>query len=386
MSTAEHVADIILTQLERVSPSLAEVLRICPLQALLSRAHGADLYVLGNPKAWLGTAYHAVLEHVASEPIGSAGNDPIEEVWGQAVKALGSKMCVHPLNKRFGPPTGWPGYYVALAGMRIRASEICRRPRAVALHKAQGRTACTSVREELFAACGGRLVGRPDLIEGDEVIDYKSGTVYEKSGNEPSVKGGYIRQLRLYGFLVHANLGRWPTKGILLPMLGERVEIELTPQACEDEASAAITLFNSVRAKCESASRPSDLALPSPEACSWCSYKIICSAYWEAVTPAWSLEGRRGDLEGTMLFPSGRAYGGRAYALRFAIERGTIVVGDNVVSPLESSVHEDAGRCIQGDRVRVIGLSIRDNGQLSPTLYTVMKRAADLPDVRFGAL
>ncbi len=51
-----------LKPIQAISPSLAEILRNCPLQAAISRISGIKRFVLDNPKAWLGTAYYDVLE------------------------------------------------------------------------------------------------------------------------------------------------------------------------------------------------------------------------------------------------------------------------------------------------------------------------------------
>ena len=58
----QQLPNIELTTITAVSPSLAELLRLCALRAGLSRLATTRPLVLGNPKAWLGTAYHEVLE------------------------------------------------------------------------------------------------------------------------------------------------------------------------------------------------------------------------------------------------------------------------------------------------------------------------------------
>ena len=69
-----------------VSPTLADTLRQCKLRAALSRAVGSSHHVLGNPKAWLGSAYHAVLERIGPEH-----RDDIEaivrDLWGATIEA-----------------------------------------------------------------------------------------------------------------------------------------------------------------------------------------------------------------------------------------------------------------------------------------------------------
>ena len=41
-------------------------MRVCQLRAGLSKADGISGVTLGNPKSWLGTAYHFVLEQISS--------------------------------------------------------------------------------------------------------------------------------------------------------------------------------------------------------------------------------------------------------------------------------------------------------------------------------
>ena len=75
------------------------------------------------------------------------------------------------------------------------------------------------LREKKFSGANGKLIGRPDVVRPDEVVDLKTGDVFED--DEPErVKARYVRQLRLYAFLVKETLGWWLRRGILLPMAG----------------------------------------------------------------------------------------------------------------------------------------------------------------------
>jgi hypothetical protein len=124
---------------------------------------------------------------------------------------------------------------------------------------------------------GGKLVGKPDVIIGNEIRDYKSGRIYEESADgKQSVKETYVRQLRLYGRLVEEHLGVSPTKGILLPMQGTPVEVSLNRQDCAVESEKAVRLLDSYNAQLQCVSTASNLATPSPQACRWCQYKAIC--------------------------------------------------------------------------------------------------------------
>jgi hypothetical protein len=53
----------------------------------------------------------------------------------------------------------------------------------------------------------GKLVGKPDVLEDGEIRDYKSGRVYEDTADGRRIaKEAYVRQLRLYGYLVRKNV------------------------------------------------------------------------------------------------------------------------------------------------------------------------------------
>lgn len=263
-----------------VSPSLAERLRVCPLQAGISRIENIRAYVLANPKAWLGTAYHSVLEHLwQSSPLGD--DALIEELWSKSIKTLQIEAAAHPLNRRFTTAEKWPGYYLVRAFTVVRGKEALREKskeeRAI---PANSRV----FREQKFSAMNGKLVGKPDVIYGSEIRDYKSGRVYEDTDDGTlMIKRTYVRQLRLYGRLVEESLGWCPSKGILLPMDGEAVEIPLDSQACAAEAAEAISLLNTYNERVKKRPAVIDLATPSPSACGPCEYKGLCPAFWENV-------------------------------------------------------------------------------------------------------
>ena len=152
-----------VTTISAASPTLVELLRLCPLRAGLSRVESATALILGNPKAWLGTAYHEVLAAAAahrSVPSAAA-------VWEQAVRAQHQRAQAHPLDHRFGAPDRWPGYHLIRAMALMRAQEAVGEDgyaRATAICAGiapKGDGAKSARHERWLTAAGGRLVGRP---------------------------------------------------------------------------------------------------------------------------------------------------------------------------------------------------------------------------------
>jgi hypothetical protein len=191
----------------------------------VSKASGSSNFVLGNPKAWLGTAYHEVLEKIVAIDLRHESiEDAVERLWGRAIAAQQQRAAAHALDHRFGSPASWPGYHVARASVLLRAKELAAgaSPCEVVVANAGRAEPAGIIREQEFTAFDGRLLGRPDVIRAGEVVDYKSGAIQEHdaAAQIDVVKAAYVRQLRIYGYLVKQKLGWWPKRGVLLPLGG----------------------------------------------------------------------------------------------------------------------------------------------------------------------
>lgn len=375
-----------LPEISATSPSLAEVMRSCFLRAGLSRTTGSSILVLGNPKAWLGNAYHEVLEKISGADLTREGFDSaFNALWNEAVRRQEDRAKGHPLDQRFGVPASWPGYYVVRASAELRARDLRATAGSASAPtvKGDGRVLSLQVdiREQEFKAFDGRLRGRPDVIRGREVIDYKSGAILEQDEVTQTevVKATYVRQLRIYGFLAHENLGWWPTKGTLLPLGGAGVEVELDPATCTREATEAITLLERYNDKRRTASPARDLASPSVEACRWCPYKLLCQPFWDAASPAWSRQLDGGAIDGVLAEPPSVIHAGAARAIAVDVQAGSEARQRVHIAPLNPAVHPQVAALAAGERVRIAGLRARPDGVLVPGTRTILFRHADLP-------
>ncbi|MEW8232443.1 MAG: PD-(D/E)XK nuclease family protein [Candidatus Thiodiazotropha endolucinida] len=361
-----------LQLISNISPSLAEILRNCPLQAALTRVSGIRDFVLGNPKAWLGTAYHEVLEKLWLPAHSTLGDEElVEHLWGNVIDSLQKQAHAHPLNRRFAEAEKWPGYYLVRACVQVRAQqELAEHPRQVVLTVPSDNLPST-LRKLNLAAMGGKIIGKPDVIIGDEIHDYKSGSVYEDTPEgKQIIKQGYIRQLRLYGYLVYEAQGYWPAKGKLHPMLGESVEIDLDPGQCTAEANEAVDLLNSFNTRMVCTSDVSELATPSPEACHWCQYKALCHAFWSGVNNEWTDVLGNAAVCGILEQDPVPIHNGRALSLSIGVTAGTTDASHITIAPLDRTAH-DLSNFQSGDAVRLVNLYQRHDCQLVPTKATL---------------
>jgi hypothetical protein len=362
-------------------------MRACFLRAGLSRATGSSKFVLGHPKAWLGTAYHEVLEKIGDADLGQETLDAaVERLWKQAIATLQQRAEVHPLDRRFGSPTAWPGYHIARASVVLRAEGLSAGPppgAAPYAKQASGAGTSGGSREQEFTACGGKLLGRPDAIRADEVVDYKSGAImeYAEATQSDVVKAAYIRQLRIYGYLVKANLGWWPLRGLLLPLAGAGIEVALDPLECAREATEAVALLDAYNGKVSAGAAPEEFASPSPQGCRWCPYKLLCAAFWQTALPEWSGQLDGAAVEGVLAEAPTVIHAGAARAVALDIQAGSEARRRAQIAPLNPAVHLGVITLAAGDGVRLVGLRARRDGVLVPGERTVMCRIDEVPIV-----
>ncbi len=388
MVDAENKTSLVfeLRPIQAISPSLAEILRNCSLQAAISRISGIKRFVLGNPKAWLGTAYHNVLEKLW-KPTDEELTDMelVEHLWTNAIDALRQKAIVHPLNHRFATPEKWPGYYLVRACVQVRAEEVlAEQPRLQASAGSVSNSAGVLC-EQRLSAMDGKLVGKPDVVMDNEIRDYKSGRIYDvTTDGTQTVKQEYVRQLHLYGHLVYEKYGYYPTKGKLLPMQGPAAEVNLDPETCAAEATDAIKLLDSFNAKLAMSEEVSSLATPSPKACRWCQYKAICPAFWKGVEDSWGEELGSATVRGDLKEPPAVIHHGRAFSLSIEVSAGTSALSEVSIAPLDGEVHSKLAAFQTSDTVRIVNLYQRRDGQLAPTPATLCFIDIDCPVLKFS--
>lgn len=283
-------------------------------------------------------------------------------------------------------PTAWPGYHVARASVVLRAAGLSAgSPPATAPNakQASGAGLSGSRREQEFTACDGKLLGRPDVIRADEVVDYKSGVIveYDEATQSDVLKAAYIRQLRIYGYLVKEKLGWWPLRGLLLPLAGAGIEVALDPLECAREATEAVALLDAYNGKVSAGAPPEEFASPSPQGCRWCPYKLLCPAFWQTALPEWSGQLDGAAVEGVLAEAPRAIHAGAARAVALDIQAGSEARRRAQIAPLNPAAHPGVITLAAGDRVRLVGLRARRDGVLVPGERTVMCRVNDVPIV-----
>ena len=270
-----------------VSPSGAGNLLGCGLRTAYDSESAAGKSRIGSPATRLGTACHNVLELAAKgdfpEPAAPEWGDHFNASWVKAIEHEVEELRSLPGAGSWPEPERWPFYARRKAATKRVARKLC-------LELAD--SAIEALAEVPLETSDGLIRGRPDLViraPVHEIRDYKTGAVIEPATGD--IRPEYLMQLLLYAVLEHASTGEWPSSGLLVPLEGHEVAVDLDPAeagSLENTVKESLAAYNRVA---ESGGDPLQLARPSPEACRYCDHATECPAFWEAVNPEWEAGG-----------------------------------------------------------------------------------------------
>lgn len=354
----------------RTSPTLWSQMRLCMLRAALTTSKEPDYWVLHNPRAWLGTAFHRLM---AARPTGEA---EAASLWDGAIRELLDAASGHRLDQRFASPERWPGYY--LVRQRAVASAV-RTGLAARTGEWLGEPVRWTVgTEKLLTARNGLLAGRPDRFDRQSVTEYKSSLPDPAWPEAASLVEGYWRQLRLYAVLVGEAAG-WPAIARIVSASGQVLEQNIDRGDCESEADAAVAGLRAMNQVLERRGASGELASPGEITCGQCQYQAICPAFWSwCAAGSWPQlrePAARGTLEAV---DSG--VDGDLYAITLQLDgrhgdRGPLSLA------LRRSVHGDLTACRRGEFVRIVHAHVRRDGRLRADISTCVFSEDDLPEL-----
>jgi hypothetical protein len=356
-------------------------MRLCGLRGALAFSHEADRWVLHDPRAWLGIAFHRVM--AAIRPGATPAN--AETVWNAAIDQAALAASLHPLDSRFAAPERWPSYFLVRQRARASASHIVSRGGARSDGGVGFAALAKSARapEHLFQARGGRLVGRPDHFDGHLLTEHKSSLPDPAWPGADELLDSFRRQLHLYAAIIADVTATWPTRGRVVAASGQVLEVEFDPVACSAEADAALAALDTLNSGLISEARPECLAHPSPQACAGCPFQIICPAFWRRLgadgmkgLPDVAIEGVLQRLE--------TSHDGDLYTVHLVVGSTSHQLNDQQAVVLRKSVHGDLTGLPMGTRCRIVSAKIRADGRLRADPSTVVFPVSALPALETG--
>jgi hypothetical protein len=353
-------------------------MRLCALRGAFAASSAAGSLVLHDPRAWLGTAFHKVME-AAAQP--GATEAAAEQTWTTAVAEAATAAALHPLDARYAAPDRWPGYFLlrqrALASAKRIIAENVGGQRKVPPGSSTSGSGASA--ERLLLARGGRLAGRPDLFDGGVLTEYKSSIPDPAWRGAAAIVEGFRRQLRLYAAIIAETLGRWPAQGRIVAASGQTMDVPLDPRACEAEVSDALAALDSLDQQLAGGASPSVLARPGEEACAGCPFQALCPPFWPWLAAAGSV-GLPETAAAGVLYRIEPGLDGDLYTAYLSVHQPSVPPG---ILPLvlRRSVHGDLTASPAGADWRIISAKQKPDGRLRADPSTCVFALDDLPSV-----
>ena len=365
---------IVLTPLARTSPTLWSHMRLCSLRGAFASSRATDRWTLHDPRAWLGTAFHKVME-ASGRPSATAAT--ADEAWAAAIREAAAAAALHPLDARFAAPERWPGYFL------VRQRALSSAQRLIAMNAGAQRPAPRRdgafAAERLMQARGGRLAGRPDRFDGHTLTEYKSSLPNTSWRGAEAVLEGFRRQLRLYAAIIAEAKGRWPKSGRIVAASGQTLEVPLAPAACIAEADAALATLDALNGCLAAGASPQAIAQPSEEACAECPFQSLCPAFWSWLAETGSASLPDAAAQG-MLNRVELGQDGDLYTAYLAVQQQSMPSGIQALV-LRRTIHGDLTASPRGAHWRIISAKLKPDGRLRADPSTCVFALEDLPGV-----
>jgi RecB family exonuclease len=276
------------------SPSLANQLLRCELQAAFARDSRFQYLRRGNTFTTLGSVSHRIIETAFTDPVSQSDttdvNSRYSELWDLEI-ALGKSRLDEEWSPSVPPPPiDWPGYQLTRIRTIRRAVKIYSNRPAIPGERIDG----TGIEHELRDEVSG-LVGRPDRVEYEggslHVVDLKTGL------NQAEPTPDQFRQLHLYALLVERTTGRWPASIRVENASGNRWETSLDPDDAENALAEVVSAVNRFNSSIDGPEEIGARATPDATRCRWCHYRVVCGKYWDSLSVDWEHRAIFGEIE-----------------------------------------------------------------------------------------
>lgn len=276
-----------------ISPSSLFYWHKCPLKAIFSREYRNQQFLPKHPDADLGDLVHRFFEKKKEWEIFS--KDAFEIKWKSEVQIIDQSYFKSKLQKIYFP-IKWSAKYFAIKKVLLRNSLL---KEAESSPKKQS----TNIKYEEWIDDGKDIGGFVDfmIINGKnevvEIVDFKTGKIFEFVEKRKVIKEAYLQQISLYAYIVKCKQDYYP-KCCIKDIKGNKYPIEINEKALKEIYELAIELKSRINKSIEDLNFEM-LANPVIENCINCEYRPVCSKYKSALIN--NFESKRVDIFGVVV-------------------------------------------------------------------------------------
>lgn len=289
-----------IDEITYISPSVYLNLEKCFLMGVWVSNNKPHL-LPQKPEAYLGQLVHRINDLALRGQIYAI--EEFDDIWDCELGALENKILTLNIGAHLIPLKDHiKDYEVSKELCRIFVAELLKNSiymisKGDHLRKRIGVSKGTSG-EKMLVVEEMSIKGRLDVIINNgndiEIIDYKTGNIYENSSGEKKIKKDIITQLVFYSGLYYYAKDKWPSKLSIITKSGEKINIDYTPmdsvQLINSAQCMKFTINSIIKSPLISIiDKLQILARPSKKTCHFCKYRPACIAYTQKrISNPWS--------------------------------------------------------------------------------------------------
>lgn len=261
-----------MNEIKYISPSTFYYWEKCPLQAVLSKLPESKDFFPKNPDADLGSLIHKFYEKQNDWKI-----DSLEEFnlkWNYEINELNKHYKENDLQVIYFPIQWHASYYT------VKKMLLCNN----LINKPVYINANSSEFQYLYEQWINNDVvgGRVDLLIKEngvvrQVIDFKTGKIFEKSGKTIKIKEIYKQQLALYSSIILESQDFLPELYIE-QMSGRRFRVDIDMNYIQELKNRARDLKSKINGTIQNNTIES-LGVCNTENCEYCFHRQNCDQY-----------------------------------------------------------------------------------------------------------
>ncbi|AOT71907.1 PD-(D/E)XK nuclease family protein [Geosporobacter ferrireducens] len=271
------IPDMPIKPLKRISPSKYFAVDPCILREAWAANHINELLPV-IPTVRVGIIAHRILELTIKGRI--RNHQDIDEIWKDGIKKFELEMHENWMEKHLVPlaRNAW-NYEVKKQKCILLAQNFFTNT-----EKASGKGQKYEA-EIWLETPDGKVGGKIDAIKqlGNDIqlIDYKTGKVFDKNQEGKVIKFEYQKQLKLYAAMYYMNRGKWPTCLTIVELSQKEHDIPFHRDECMELLNDAVIRLEAIKQKISGINYIDEIAYPSPQNCKYCYYWPGCAMYWE---------------------------------------------------------------------------------------------------------
>ena len=312
-----------------ISPSSFFYWEKCPLKAVYSKEFRGQQIFPKHPDADLGNIIHAFFENKTKWNIFSP--DAFEERWEMEINKLDEAYKRSDIQKIYFP-IKWNAKYFAVKKILLKKSLLKK-------FQLPENTTPKNIKFEQWIDDGKDIGGKVDHMvfnENDEIIeivDFKTGNIFEIVEKKKVLKLAYSQQLALYAYIINERQKFYPSC-FIQDINGNKYPVEINIEIAQNIYQTSIKLKNKIN-KSIIEGDIDQLADPVIENCSHCDYRPMCNKYKSKYIN--KLENKNVDIYGEVIEVRGAnkielkiLIEGKVLTLKNISAVETIKVGDSI--------------------------------------------------------